>query len=116
MEKAFDQISEELKNGEIVCIFPEGIITYDGKVANFRAGIEKIIERNPVPVIPMALEGLWGSFFSRKYGPAVSKFSVIPKRIWSQVRLNIDAPFEASETTALKLEMKVKEMMGEKAE
>ena len=116
MEKAFDQISEELKNGEIVCIFPEGIITYDGKVANFRAGIEKIIQRNPVPVIPMALEGLWGSFFSRKYGPAVSKFSVIPKRIWSQVRLTIDAPFEASEATALKLEMKVKEMMGEKAE
>jgi 1-acyl-sn-glycerol-3-phosphate acyltransferase len=116
MEKAFDQISEELKNGEIVCIFPEGIITYDGKVANFRAGIERIIQRNPVPVIPMALDGLWGSFFSRKYGPAVSKFSVIPSRIWSKVKLNIDAPFEASETTALKLEMKVKEMMGEKAE
>lgn len=113
MEKAFDKISQTLREGELVCIFPEGIITHDGKIATFRAGIEKIIQRDPVPVIPMALKGLWGSFFSRKYGGAGTKLSVIPARIWSHVDLNIEAAWAPQEATAIKLEAKVKAMMGE---
>jgi 1-acyl-sn-glycerol-3-phosphate acyltransferase len=35
--------------------------------------VQRIVGRTPVPVIPMALQGLWGSFFSRKDGPAMSK-------------------------------------------
>ncbi|HXH30913.1 MAG TPA: MFS transporter [Bacteriovoracaceae bacterium] len=113
MEKAFDKISETLKDDEIVCIFPEGKVTYDGELNSFRLGIEKIIQRNPVPVIPMALRGLWGSFFSRKYGGAASKLSVIPKRFLSRVELLIHPSWAAQEVEASKLQSKVKSMLDE---
>lgn len=67
VEAAFDEISAALKNGELVCIFPEGFLTFTGSLGRFRPGIEWIIKRDAVPVIPMALSGLWGSVFSRKY-------------------------------------------------
>lgn len=67
VEAAFDTISAALKNGELVCIFPEGFLTFTGSLGRFRPGIEWIIRRDPVPVIPIALSGLWGSVFSRKY-------------------------------------------------
>lgn len=64
--RAFEIIAETLDNGGLLCIFPEGALTLDGNVAEFRSGILKILERNPVPVIPIGLTGLWGSYFSRK--------------------------------------------------
>lgn len=64
-ERAFDQIAKYLNDGELVCIFPEGKLTTDGQIDEFKAGVTRILERTPVPVIPMALQGLWGSFFSR---------------------------------------------------
>ena len=67
VEAAFDQISEGLKNGDLICIFPEGFLTFTGGLGRFRPGIEWILKRDPVPVVPMALSGLWGSVFSRKY-------------------------------------------------
>ena len=116
MEKAFDKISQTLTEGEIICIFPEGKITFDGKVCSFRPGVEKIIQRNPVPVIPMAIKGMWGSFFSRKYGPAATKFKVIPERIWAKIELHVEPPWAAQEASAQSLEIKVKNMLGEKPE
>lgn len=83
-ENAFKEISLALDDGELVCIFPEGSLTKDGKIDKFRPGIEKIIKRNPVPVIPLALRGLWGSFFSHKDGKALSRS---PKRFWSKIVL-----------------------------
>jgi len=65
--KAFDEISEALKAGELVCIFPEGQLTYTGGLSRFRPGIEWVLKRDPVPVVPMAITGLWGSVFSRKF-------------------------------------------------
>ena len=73
MEKAFDEVARALDDGELVGIFPEGSITATGELNPFRPGVTRILERNPVPVIPLALQGLWGSFFSRKGGPAMSK-------------------------------------------
>jgi 1-acyl-sn-glycerol-3-phosphate acyltransferase len=64
---ALDLISEGLRQGDAICIFPEGQITYTGYLSHFRPGIEWIINRDPVPVYPIALHGLWGSVFSRKY-------------------------------------------------
>ena len=113
MDKAFDKIAATLEEGEIVCIFPEGQITYNGKVSGFRPGIEKILKRNPVPVIPMALNGLWGSFFSRKDGPAGTNYRIIFQRIWSEVNLKIEGPIEPQLATAQSLEGKVKMMLGE---
>lgn len=65
LERAYDAIAAELEAGELVGIFPEGHLTHDGEVDQFRGGIMKILERSPVPVIPMALSGLWRSLFAR---------------------------------------------------
>lgn len=67
VEAAFDEISAGLRAGDAICIFPEGSLTYTGGLGRFRPGIEWIIKRDPVPVVPLALSGLWGSVFSRKY-------------------------------------------------
>ncbi|MGH6611022.1 MAG: MFS transporter [Burkholderiaceae bacterium] len=72
LQRALDSVQQSLDEGEMVCIFPEGRITDTGELYPFRPGIRRILERNPVPVIPMALRGLWGSFFSRYGGEAFS--------------------------------------------
>jgi hypothetical protein len=73
LEKAYDEIAAALAAGDLVCIFPEGRITDTGELYPFRNGITRIIERTPVPVVPLALRGLWGSFFSRKGGRAMTR-------------------------------------------
>jgi 1-acyl-sn-glycerol-3-phosphate acyltransferase len=73
MEAAFEEVAQALEEGELVAIFPEGRITDTGELYPFRPGVQRIVGRTPVPVIPMALQGLWGSFFSRKDGPAMSR-------------------------------------------
>ena len=73
LERAYDEVAKALGEGDLVCIFPEGRITDNGELYPFRDGISRIIERTPVPVLPMALSGLWGSFFSRKDGPAMTR-------------------------------------------
>lgn len=108
--QAFISIDEALENGELVCIFPEGRLTTSGEIEEFRKGIELIIERNRVPVVPMALCGLWGSFFSHKGGGALAK---LPKRFWSRVELVADAAWTPESVNAPLLEKKVKELRAE---
>lgn len=83
-EAAFERTADALRRGELVCIFPEGKITWDGELNEFKSGVERIMEESNVPVIPMALRGLWGSFFSRRHGPAMSRW---PRRFWSRIEL-----------------------------
>lgn len=83
VETALDTISKALEDGDAVCIFPEGQLTYTGNLGRFKPGIEWIIERDPVPVYPLALKGLWNSMFSRKYRK--SAFRWFPKGIRSRV-------------------------------
>lgn len=71
-ENAYDEIARGLAAGDLIGLFPEGRITDTGDMYPFRPGIKRILDRTPVPVIPMALQGLWGSFFSRKDGAAMS--------------------------------------------
>jgi hypothetical protein len=66
LNKAFDDIDQALADGDLVCIFPEGKLTANGEMNTFRDGVERIIQRRAVPVVPMALQGLWGSAFSRQ--------------------------------------------------
>ena len=113
LNQAMEDISKALKDGDIICIFPEGLITHDGKVNTFKPGIERIIQKDPVPVIPMTLKGLWGSFFSRKYGKAMSNPLIIFKTIWSEVELDIYDPVEPSVVSAITLEEFTKEKLGE---
>jgi 1-acyl-sn-glycerol-3-phosphate acyltransferase len=90
-ERAFEAIAEALERGEAVCIFPEGHLTFDGEVDTFRKGIETIIERTPVPVVPMALRGLWGSVFSRKDGRALARLPS-PRRTPAEVVIGAPIP------------------------
>jgi len=72
-EQAFARARKVLEAGDLVCIFPEGGLTRDGQLGEFKGGVMKLLEKNPVPVVPLALQNLWGSFFSRAGGPAMSK-------------------------------------------
>ncbi|MET1256522.1 MFS transporter [Aliikangiella maris] len=105
MESAFEKIARELSRGEVVCIFPEGKLTADGKIGEFKKGIEKIIEKTPVPVIPLALTGLWGSWFSRKNGRAMKGF---PKKFMAQIGLIAGPKIMPADVTAETLHLKVK--------
>jgi 1-acyl-sn-glycerol-3-phosphate acyltransferase len=89
LDAAFDRIAAELEDGNVVCIFPEGRLTADGQLNPFRSGVEKIVARTPVPVVPMGLRGLWGSFFSRKDGAALRRPF---RRFWSRIDLVIGEP------------------------
>jgi 1-acyl-sn-glycerol-3-phosphate acyltransferase len=84
LRQAMKHISETLESGELVCLFPEGHLTRTGEMDAFRPGIEKIVGRNPVPVIPLALRGLWGSMFSHKDGPALRRR---PRRFRARIEL-----------------------------
>lgn len=86
-ENAFKDIKRCLDEGEIVCFFPEGFITSDGEVAQFKPGLERIIKENPnVDIIPVFLEGMWGSYFSRFGGKAMAKPF---RRFWSKISVHI---------------------------
>ncbi|WP_115717920.1 MFS transporter [Gallaecimonas mangrovi] len=102
---AFEQIDNELANDEVVCIFPEGKLTRNGQINTFRPGVEKILENRKVPVVPMALKGLWGSFFSHEgKGP----FKPGKGRFWSKVEVHVGSPIPGEEASAALLEQKVK--------
>ena len=109
LEIAMDKVSQELMNGEVVCIFPEGIVTRDGKLDGFRPGIEKIIEKNPVPVIPMTLEGFWGSFFSRKFNAkGLSNPIALLTEFRRSISFKIYKQWSPDNVTALKLEQYIR--------
>lgn len=84
--------AEALKNGEIVMIYPEGGISKSGNPKEFKRGFEKILHKQPATVYPMAIKGLWGSFFSQGNGPALKS---LPKRPWYRVTLNVGEPIQA---------------------
>ncbi len=108
---AFERIDEELSTGNVVCIFPEGRLTTDGEIGEFKGGVDIILKRRPVPVVPMALRGLWGSFFSHCGGPAFKHF---PKRFWSRIELLANPPIAPEQANSEMLESQVRELRGDK--
>jgi 1-acyl-sn-glycerol-3-phosphate acyltransferase len=92
LEEAYHAIAAALADGDLVCIFPEGGLTLDGEISEFKSGIRRIVDRTPVPVIPLALQGLWGSFFSRKDGAAMRRW---PKGFFSKIGLRVGAAVPA---------------------
>jgi 1-acyl-sn-glycerol-3-phosphate acyltransferase len=111
MEKAFDEVAKALDAGELVCIFPEGKITETGDINRFRPGITRVLERNPVPVVPLALRGLWGSFFSRKAGRAMS--NPLHLRPFSRIALAAGKPVPAAYATPEELQTIVTALRGD---
>jgi len=112
MEQAFDHISEALQQGEVVCIFPEGKITQTGELEPFKPGVRQILERDPVPVVPLALRGLWGSFFSLKYGSAMTRW--FPRGWFSHIELVAGDMVEGPEASPASLRQKVLELRGDR--
>jgi 1-acyl-sn-glycerol-3-phosphate acyltransferase len=110
LDEAFEKVDAELAAGNVVCIFPEGAITRDGEIQRFRPGIEKVIARRPVPVVPVALGRLWGSWFSRRSGGGLR---MIPGRLFSRVTVTVGPPIPPEEVTAAKLELLVRTLRGE---
>ncbi len=110
MEKAFVDIAQALHDGDLVCIFPEGKLTTTGEMNEFKGGIAKILARSPVPVIPMALRGLWGHLLSR------NKSNVFGRTFrggWrSRLALAVGQPVAPAEATPEYLQQQVSELRG----
>ncbi len=111
MEHAFVDIARALHEGELVCIFPEGQLTQHGEMNHFKNGVQKIIERSPVPVIPMALRGLWGSIYSRS---AENPFSRAFRRgLFSRLELIVGDPVSSALANPELLYEKVRALRGD---
>lgn len=109
LERAFEEVAAALSAGELIAIFPEGAITRTGELQPFRPGITRILERNPVPVVPMALSGLWGSAFSRRYQGIARLW---PHRLFGRVRLTVGPPVPAAGATPQRLQAEVAALRG----
>jgi len=113
MQRAFDEIDAALADGQVVGIFPEGALTRDGDIAVFKSGVEKILERRSVPVIPMALRGMWASMWSRRDG-TIGRMR-LPRRFRASVDVVADAPLDGSAVDAAQLEAEVRRLRGDAA-
>lgn len=110
LERAYRTCAEALANGELVCIFPEGKITAHGELNPFKQGVRNIIDRSPAPVVPMALRGLWGSFFSRKGGAAMTR--PFRRGILSKLELVVGSPIAHDLATPELLQQQVLALRG----
>ncbi len=108
--RAFAEVADALAAGEIVGIFPEGGLTQNGDMNPFRAGVQQIVATTPVPVVPLALSGLWGSFFSRASdGRAMRRL----RGVFSRIALTGGAPVSPQQATPEYLHARVLELRGE---
>ena len=113
---AFERAAQVLREGDLLAIFPEGGITRDGQLQPFKGGIVKILDRAradglDVPVIPMALTNLWGSYFSRieQGGAMVRPFR---RGMFNRVGLNVGHPVAPSEVEPMLLRERVQKLLG----
>jgi 1-acyl-sn-glycerol-3-phosphate acyltransferase len=114
-DRAFAEARRVLEEGDLLAIFPEGGITRDGSLGVFRGGVMKVLQTHPVPVVPLALSNLWGSFFSRaERGVAM----VRPfRRGWfSRVGLSAGAPLQAAQVTPERLRLEVAALLRDDGE
>jgi hypothetical protein len=111
MEAAFAAVRAALEAGELIGLFPEGRITETGDLNAFRPGIARILEETPVPVVPMALRGLWGSFFSRKGGAAMTR--PFRRGVFSRIALAVGAPLAPADATPAALQARVLALRGD---
>ena len=111
LERAYAEVAQALADGDLVGIFPEGGITFDGELQPFRGGVTRILDATPVPVVPMALRGLWHSFFSRKDGPAMTRLERFQP--FRKVELAVGAPLAPAAATPEQLRAVILALRGE---
>jgi 1-acyl-sn-glycerol-3-phosphate acyltransferase len=112
MARAFAQIDAALAAGEVVGIFPEGGLTDDGEIAPFRPGVERVLAARPVPVVPMALQGMWASMWSRR--DTRRGRMRLPRRLRARIAVVAGAPVAAADASAASLEAQVRALRGDK--
>ena len=106
------RISTALAEDELVCVFPEGKLTEDGQMSPFKPGVMRILERDPVTIVPLALRGLWGSFFSRAHGKAMSR--LFPRGLLSRIELVAGDVITESTVGLENLQQRVAALRGER--
>jgi 1-acyl-sn-glycerol-3-phosphate acyltransferase len=104
-EAAFAQARRVLEAGELLCIFPEGALTRDGQLGEFKGGVMKLLDSEPVPVVPLALQNLWGSYFSRIDGAAMRR--PFRRGLFNRVGLVAGAALAPAEVTPTALRERV---------
>ncbi|MBI2745474.1 MAG: MFS transporter [Burkholderiales bacterium] len=113
-DAAFTAAAQVLKEGDLLAIFPEGGITHDGTLQEFKGGIMKILEQQPAPVVPMALTNLWGSYFSRVElvgGKPTAMARPFRRGIFNTVGLNVGVPLTAGEVKLDEIRHRVSQLI-----
>ena len=110
LEQAYDAIAKGLEQGDLICIFPEGRVTDDGEINEFRNGIQRIIERTPAPVIPIGLRGMWGSVFGKQGGSLIGR--LLRRGLFTKIGMHVGAPVPPQAVTAAGLQALVTELRG----
>ncbi len=110
LERAYDEIAKGLEAGDLICIFPEGRVTDTGEMYPFRGGIKRIIDRTPVPVVPIALRGLWDSFFGRQGGSFFTR--VFRLGLFGKIGMSVGAPVAPQDVTPEGLQQIVTGLRG----
>src|SRR5690606_34243624 len=111
MQRAFAEIDAALAAGEVVGIFPEGMITHDGAVNRFRPGVGRVLAARPVPVVPMALRGMWGSLWSRR--DSALRRMRLPRRLRARIALVAAPAVAPQDASAERLESIVRALRGD---
>lgn len=107
---AVRSVVQALKEGELVCLFPEGQITRHGTLNELRRGFELMVRQAEVPVVPVWLDGLWGSIFSFSGGRCFSKW---PRRLRYPVTVLVGEPLPPAEASAERVRQKLLELGSE---
>jgi acyl-[acyl-carrier-protein]-phospholipid O-acyltransferase/long-chain-fatty-acid--[acyl-carrier-protein] ligase len=94
---ALQAATDAINAGELVVIFAEGAITRTGKMAEFKRGLERIMSNARGPIVPVRLEGLWGSIFSFSSGRFFKK---VPQRFPYPISVRFGNPMSAASTSA----------------
>jgi acyl-[acyl-carrier-protein]-phospholipid O-acyltransferase/long-chain-fatty-acid--[acyl-carrier-protein] ligase len=106
MIRSLHTATEALRADEVVCIFAEGQITRTGQLLPFRRGLERIMKGVDVPIIPVNLDGVWGSIFSFERGRFLWK---TPRRVPYPVTVSFGTPMPAA-STAIQVRSAVQEL------
>ncbi|MDR3772431.1 MAG: AMP-binding protein, partial [Terracidiphilus sp.] len=109
MIRSLRTASEALRQDDIVCIFAEGQITRTGQLLPFRRGLERIMKGVDAPIIPVNLDGVWGSIFSFERGRFLWK---MPRRIPYPVTVSFGQPMPPA-STAIEVRRAVQELQAE---
>jgi 1-acyl-sn-glycerol-3-phosphate acyltransferase len=111
LKAAYAEIEKALAEGELIGIFPEGGLTADGSIQPFKTGIERMIEKSPVPVVPMAVRGLWASMWSKR--DSRLRRMRMPRRFRARIELIAGPALRPEGLSAAALEARVRELRGD---